>query len=86
VNNNLRDGKNLEISLSTFEVYAPEFLTYVLKKKTYEGEAINSKIVKIPKRFKPDGESKETIGFSDHFPILVKLEYPEEKKPKKRIK
>lgn len=77
VNKNLMDAKGIEVSLRTFEVYSPSFMTFELKKKTYENEQMNVKMVVVPKRFEPEATTKETIGFSDHFPILVKLEYPD---------
>lgn len=79
VTKNLMDGKGIEVVSKSFEIYAPAFATFDLKKKFYDGEGKNVKIVVVPKRFDPDGTSKETIGFSDHFPILVKLEYPDVK-------
>lgn len=83
INKNLMDGKDLEISLKSFEVYSPSFLTFDLKKKFYEGDEKNMKIVVVPKRFEPDATTKETIGFSDHFPILVKLDFPDPSPAKK---
>lgn len=77
VNKNLMDGRDIEVSVKSFEVYSPAFLTYDLKKKFYEGEEQNVKIVVVPKRFEPEATTKETIGFSDHFPLLVTLEYPD---------
>lgn len=78
VNKNLMDGRDFEISIKSFEVYSPAFLTYDLKKNFFERDEKNVKIVVVPKRFEPSGTTKETIGFSDHFPLLVNLEYPDE--------
>ncbi|MFA6236402.1 MAG: hypothetical protein WC635_03660 [Bacteriovorax sp.] len=86
VNRNLINGSDMEISIKSFEIYSPAFLTYDLKKKFYEGEERNVKIVVVPKRFELDGTTRETIGYSDHFPLLVKLEYPETKKTKVKTK
>lgn len=89
VNQELTDGKDLDMVLPSFEIYSPSFITHDLKKKFYEGEEKNVKVVVAPKRFDPDGTTKDAIGFSDHFPILVKLDYPDApvklaKKPKKK--
>jgi len=77
VNRVLSDGKDLEVRIKSFEIFSTPFMTHELKKKTHSDEGKNIKIVLAPKRFEPSGETKETIGFSDHFPILVKLEYPD---------
>jgi predicted extracellular nuclease len=85
VNSELTDGKDLDIVLPSFEIYSPSFIVHDLKKKFKDGEEKNVKIVLAPKRFDPDGTTKETIGYSDHFPILVKLNYPDKKiKAKKK--
>lgn len=91
VNSELTDGKEMELLLSSFEIYSPAFISFDLHKKIYEGEQKNVKIVVAPKRFDPEGTTKEKIGYSDHFPILVKLNYPDspvEKaiSPKRKIK
>lgn len=92
-NKNLLDGNGMEIAVNTFEVYSPSFLTFDLKKHAYAGEEKNVKIVVVPKRFEVEGTTKETIGFSDHFPILVNLHYPDapltkkiEEKTKEKVK
>ena len=45
-----------------------------------EGDEKGIKIVKAPKRFESDATTKEEMGFSDHFPILVQIDFPEAKK------
>jgi endonuclease/exonuclease/phosphatase family metal-dependent hydrolase len=82
VNNNLLDGKDLELETKSFEIYSPAFITHELKRKYYIGDHQNVKVIIAPHRFDPDGTTKETIGFSDHFPIMVKLDFPD--KPAKK--
>ena len=87
VNKNLLEGKDLKVLTKSFEIYSPAFITHEYKKKYYIGDEKNFKIVMAPKRFDPEGTTRDSIGFSDHFPILVKLEYPDgplKKKSKKR--
>ena len=79
VNKNLMDGPALKVLVNSFEVYSPAFLTHTLLKKKRVGEGRNVEIVLAPKRFEPKGKTKKTMGYSDHFAILVKLEYPERK-------
>ena len=88
MNKNLIEGKELHLDPKSFEIYSPHFITEEVKKKYFIGDEKNYKIEIAPKRFNPEGNSKETIGFSDHFPILVKLDYPETpiKKSKKENK
>ena len=31
----------------------------------------------VPKRFDSEAKTKENMGFSDHFAVVVKLSYPE---------
>jgi len=85
INRILKDGKDLEVLENSFEVYSPPFITQELKKKFYEEDQRNVKVVLVPKRLKTEASTKETIGFSDHFPILVNLEYPEVA-PLKKVK
>ena len=76
VNKILSDGKDLEISLRSFEIYSPAFITEDHKKKIHRGEEIGMKLVRSPKHFKPEAKTKDKIGYSDHFPIMAKLVYP----------
>ncbi len=76
-NQMLMEGKGLNLNLKSFEIYSPAFISFDLHKKIYSEGEKNVKIVIAPKRFNPNGTSEATIGFSDHFPILVKLDYPD---------
>jgi hypothetical protein len=75
VNKVLLDGKDIELVSKSFDIYSPVFITHQLLKKIKDGEQMNIKMMNVPKRFNPKGNTREKIGFSDHFPILVKLEY-----------
>lgn len=95
MNSKLGDGKDLEVNLKTFEIFSPAFLQKELKKKVRNGEDKSFKIVMAPKRFEPDALTKEMMGYSDHFPVLIKLDYPDktkvaakvvQQKPKKKKK
>ncbi len=88
VNSELMDGKEMDVDLASFQIYAPKFMTHELKKKFYDGEVKNMKIVIAPKRFEIEATTKEAMGFSDHFPIVVNLTFPDApvKKTKERKK
>lgn len=77
VNANLKDGKDLEVKLSTFEIYSPKFIVKELSKFDGNPEEGNRKIIFTPKRFNADESTKEKMGYSDHFPIVVNLDYAE---------
>lgn len=79
MNSKLSDGRDLEVNLKTFEIFSPTFLKKEIKKKIKNGEEKSIKIVMAPKRFEPDASTKEMMGYSDHFPIMVKLDYPDTK-------
>jgi predicted extracellular nuclease len=88
INKNLLLGKDLKIDLKSYEIYAPEFMTFDLENFIYVGGNKTPIKIRVAKRFEPNANSKEEIGFSDHFPILVKLDYPDEvvKSNKKEVK
>ena len=77
INKVLADGKKLELITNSFEIYAPPFICKEIKVKTYEHEQKNFKLISVPKKFNPKADSKIKMGFSDHFPILVKINYPD---------
>lgn len=86
---NLIDGKELEIDIKTFEIYLPEF---ALKEQKRLGETkpklggyeldddLNMKVFKVPLRFNSDAKVQSKMGFSDHFAVVVKLNFPDKKK------
>ena len=84
VNKVLMDGKGIELVVKSFEINSPSFLNFNLKKKVYEGEQRNIKMITVPKHFNPNGTTDESIGYSDHYAILVKLEYPDKQISKKK--
>ncbi len=86
VNKNLLTGNSLKLIPKSFEIYAPTFIIHELKKKDYNSEGRNIKKVLSPQRYNFESVSKNDAGFSDHFPILVKLEYPDLISHKKKVK
>ncbi len=81
VSKNLIEGKDLKVELKTFEIYAPRFITHQLKRNSLSGD---QKLILAPKRFEPEGVSNDSIGYSDHFPIVLELSYQDKEKVKKR--
>lgn len=77
----LKDGKDLEIDVASFEIYLPKFALKEVRKGLGRGgdDEKDVKTFLAPKRFEPGEKTKEKMGFSDHFAVVVKLNYPEPK-------
>ena len=73
----LHDGKELELDVASFEVYLPNFALKEFKRKAGSEDEKDHKIVMVPNRFNTDAKSRDEMGFSDHFSIRVKLNYPD---------
>ncbi len=73
----LKDGQGLDLQLATFEIYNPKFITKELSKSSGTDDEEDRKIILAPKRFNPDSIEKDKMGYSDHFPIVVSLDYTE---------
>jgi hypothetical protein len=76
VDESLIDGKGMDIILSSYQIYAPTFITttyeYTGKKAGYfKGSTIR----RIPKRYNHSSKTKKDAGYSDHFPVLIKLKF-----------
>jgi len=74
VNNRLKDGNGLELQAPSFKIYTKG----ITKDFRYDrpGEFhFGSVITKTPKRYNHRADSLQEAGFSDHFPISVKLSY-----------
>jgi endonuclease/exonuclease/phosphatase family metal-dependent hydrolase len=82
INENLLKVKEAKILLPTYEIYSTDEMKHELKKKIDRDNEKGQKIILAPKKFSPFAETKEAAGFSDHFPIFVKLSFanPEIKK------
>lgn len=79
----LQDGQDLEIDLSSFEIYLPSFALKEVKKRQGSDDEGDHKTIMIPKRFEMDAKTRDQMGFSDHFVVAVKLSYPEIKRKEK---
>lgn len=73
----LKDGKDMEISLPSFEIYLPQFALKEMKKGIGSEDEKDRKVFMVPKRFEPTKSTKEEMGFSDHFALVVKLDFPD---------
>lgn len=73
----LHDGKDLEINVSSFEIYLPKFALKEVKKGMGSEDEKDQRVFMVPNRFDTSAKTKEKMGFSDHFSVLVKLDFPE---------
>lgn len=73
----LTDGKDLEIDIKTFEIYLPTFALKQIKKGMGSEDEKDIKVMMVPNRFDTSATTKEKMGFSDHFAVIVKLNFPD---------
>jgi hypothetical protein len=74
----LKDGKGgLKLDLPSFEVYLPSFALKELKRKAGSDDEKSHVIKMVPNRFNTEAKSRADMGFSDHFAVVVKLNYPD---------
>ncbi len=74
VSSNLLDGVGADVDLNTYEIYTPDFITRTYVSKTREGK-IKHQEKNTPKSYNHRATTIEKAGFSDHFPIFIKLNY-----------
>ncbi len=73
----LSDGKDLELDVKTFEIYLPSFALKQVKKGMGSDDEKDVKVMMVPNRFDTSAKTKEKMGFSDHFSVIVKLNFPD---------
>ena len=73
----LADGKDLEIDVKSFEIYLPSFALKQVKKGQGTEDEKDIKVMMVPFRFDTAATTKEKMGFSDHFAVIVKLSFPD---------
>lgn len=72
---NLLDGKEAEIDLASYQIYAPDFLTDVYEYNRKSHFLFGSRVVGIPKKYNNHARTPRKAGYSDHFPIIVKINF-----------
>lgn len=74
----LVDKSDLEIAVESFEIYLPSFALKELKiSSSKRDDEKDLKIMMVPKRFESGEKTKEKMGFSDHFAVVAKFNYPD---------
>ena len=70
---NLMDGKSFDAILSSYEIYAPKFITKNYEYKKKSNYLSGSKVMRVPMRYNHSELSSDKVGFSDHFPVLLRF-------------
>ena len=73
----LVNGSGLKVYLSSFEIYLPSFALKEMKKGLGSEDEKDRKIFMVPNRFNTEAKTRDKMGFSDHFAVVVKLNYPD---------
>ncbi|MBY0413952.1 MAG: hypothetical protein K2Q18_07295 [Bdellovibrionales bacterium] len=73
----LKDGKGLEIDVPSFEIYLPNFALKEVKKGLGSEDEKDRRIFMAPLRFDTSAKTKDKMGFSDHFSVVVKINFPD---------
>jgi predicted extracellular nuclease len=74
----LKDGTSgLTVDVPSFEVYLPSFALKELKRKAGTEDEKNHVVKMVPNRFNTEAKSRAEMGFSDHFAVVLKLNYPD---------
>lgn len=79
-NQNLVDGKNVEVDISSYKIFAPDFIKNLSFLKNIEDQkSMPSKKELMqkgyPQRYDFEKSEQMKVGFSDHFPIVIKISY-----------
>jgi endonuclease/exonuclease/phosphatase family metal-dependent hydrolase len=96
-NQALKDSKDMEVNVSSFEIYLPQFALKEESTSSGTEDERDRKVFLTPKRFDTAALTKEKMGFSDHFAIVLKVDFPDtvnvdvkkaslKEKPKKKKK
>ena len=74
----LKDGTSgFTVDLPSFEVYLPKFALKELKRKAGTEDEKSHVIKLVPNRFNTEAKLRTEMGFSDHFALVLKLNYPD---------
>src|SRR5690606_27904286 len=75
VSKNMLSKGGLQVDVKSYQIYAPKFITdnYEYRHKT--DNHYGSTVTGIPRRYEHNTTRSSKAGFSDHFPIIVKIKY-----------
>ncbi|RME14140.1 MAG: hypothetical protein D6797_09540 [Bdellovibrio sp.] len=75
ISQNLHDAKGLEASLKSFSVISPKFAKRAFRYTRSESALRGSMVMGVPIRYNHNASDIRKAGYSDHFPISVKIRY-----------
>ena len=76
VSRNLLDGKwDKEVILTSYEIYAPPFMSDIYQYNDPSYPFFGSRIVGIPNRYRHASTHARDVGYSDHFPTIIKIKF-----------
>ncbi len=75
ISKNLTDGSGLDLELKTYRIHAPKFMTTTYEYTDDTENHYGSIVMGTPKRCKHVASSPASAGYSDHFPVVMKLKY-----------
>lgn len=75
VNRHLVNKIGLELVPESFRIVAPEFMTKAFEFYSQDQHAFASVIFGVPRGYNHNAASEAATGYSDHFPIVVKLRF-----------
>jgi endonuclease/exonuclease/phosphatase family metal-dependent hydrolase len=73
VSKNLLDKKGAEVVLDSYQIYAPSFITRTFEYNRKGDKNFGKKVHGMPRDYDFAKDSAKEAGYSDHFPVLVKL-------------
>ena len=74
VSRNLLKGKSAKTKISSYKIYAPNFLTSVYEYTDPKSSFFGTRITNVPKKYRYLALNPRKAGFSDHFPVVVKID------------
>ena len=74
-NEALLDKAGPSIDISSYDIYAPNFLTREFEYRDPENYNYGTKIIGIPWRYSFNADSAQNAGFSDHFAVKFNIRY-----------
>jgi endonuclease/exonuclease/phosphatase family metal-dependent hydrolase len=77
ISKNLKSKKGIKVSLKTYQIVAPEFLSRAYEYSRRGHYLYGSKVNGVPHRYNFKTSKASEAGFSDHFPIAINLQYSE---------
>ncbi|MDD0853756.1 hypothetical protein HBN50_11655 [Halobacteriovorax sp. GB3] len=70
---NFKDKKGMSVKNDSYSIYAPNFLTDTYEYRSRKKYLNGSKVRGVPRRYNHSAKNTGDAGYSDHFPVLFKV-------------